>query len=229
MICGFKPPVKKTMEIISSIDGGVRDETSIGGLLPATQYLLRMLAINEIECSSFTSPLVVRTQEEAPGEAPGGLKVKTGAMGELVLTWQIPSRASWNGELLGYTVSCVEEKTNINFIASPNNISNTTLTVHGWATTKTSIASLKKFTRYALRIRTYNSIAPGPWSTVVYGTTSEDAPEAEPQNVSCSSLSSQSIKVLWQEPPPQFHNGVLQGYKILYRPLTKNSTYMMPA
>lgn len=207
----------------------MRDETSIGGLLPATQYLLRMLAINEIECSSFTSPLVVRTQEEAPGEAPGGLKVKTGAMGELVLTWQIPSRASWNGELLGYTVSCVEEKTNINFIASPNNISNTTLTVHGWATTKTSIASLKKFTRYALRIRTYNSIAPGPWSTVVYGTTSEDAPEAEPQNVSCSSLSSQSIKVLWQEPPPQFHNGVLQGYKILYRPLTKNSTYMMPA
>uniref|UniRef100_A0A1S4GPA3 Uncharacterized protein n=1 Tax=Anopheles gambiae TaxID=7165 RepID=A0A1S4GPA3_ANOGA len=216
------------VNMIKSIDGGVRDETSIGGLLPATQYLLRMLAINEIECSSFTSPLVVRTQEEAPGEAPGGLKVKTGAMGELVLTWQIPSRASWNGELLGYTVSCVEEKTNINFIASPNNISNTTLTVHGWATTKTSIASLKKFTRYALRIRTYNSIAPGPWSTVVYGTTSEDAPEAEPQNVSCSSLSSQSIKVLWQEPPPQFHNGVLQGYKILYRPLTKNNEFVFP-
>uniref|UniRef100_A0A182NQ64 Down syndrome cell adhesion molecule-like protein Dscam2 n=1 Tax=Anopheles dirus TaxID=7168 RepID=A0A182NQ64_9DIPT len=213
---------------ISSIDGGVRDETSIGGLLPATQYLLRMLAINEIECSSFTSPLVVKTQEEAPSEAPGGLKVKTGAMGELVLTWQIPGRASWNGELLGYTVSCVEEKTNINFIASLHNISNTTLTVHGWATTKTSIASLKKFTRYALRIRTYNSIAPGPWSTVVYGTTSEDAPEAEPQNVSCSSLSSQSIKVLWQEPPPQFHNGVLQGYKILYRPLTKNNEFVFP-
>ncbi|XP_035786671.1 Down syndrome cell adhesion molecule-like protein Dscam2 isoform X3 [Anopheles albimanus] len=215
----------KVNMIKSSIDGGVRDETSLGGLLPATQYLLRMLAINEIECSTFTPPVAVRTQEEAPSEAPGGLKVKAGAMGELVLTWQIPNRATWNGELLGYTVSCIEERTNINFIASPGNISNTTVTVHGWATTKTALARLKKFTRYALRIRTYNSIAPGPWSSVVYGTTLEDAPEAEPQNVSCASLSSQSIKVQWQEPPPQFHNGVLQGYKILYRPLTKNSKY----
>lgn len=48
-------------------------------------------------------------------------------------------------------------------------------------------------------------------------------PEASPQNVNCSSLSSQSIKVSWKEPPLHLHGGIIQGYKILYRPLVKQS------
>lgn len=52
-------------------------------------------------------------------------------------------------------------------------------------------------------------------------------PEASPQNVNCSSLSSQSIKVSWKEPPLHLHGGIIQGYKILYRPLVKQSKCLL--
>lgn len=183
-----------------------------------------MLAINDIACSPFTKPLVVKTQEEAPAEAPVNLKIKPGGPGELIVTWQVPNKNTWNGELLGYTINCIEEKQNINYISN-NNSQNLTFTANGWATTKMLISSLKKFTRYSIKIRSFNAIAAGPWSPTMHSTTLEDVPETPPQNVSCRSLSSQSIKVHWQEPPPQFHNGILQGYKVLYRSLSKASRY----
>lgn len=183
-----------------------------------------MLAINEIESSTFTNPIVVKTHEEAPAEPPSNLKIKPGGRGELIVTWNIPNKNSWNGELLGYIISCVEEKQNINYIEN-NNATNLTFTANGWATTKMSISSLKKFTRYAVKIRTFNTMSAGPWSPITYGTTLEDIPEAPPQNVTCQSLSSQSIKIVWQEPLLQYHNGILRGYKVLFRPLANNSTF----
>lgn len=211
-----------TYFVFHSTDISARDQAYVTGLHPATQYLMRMLAINEIESSSYTNPIVVKTHEEAPAEPPSNLKIKPGGRGELIVTWIVPNKNSWNGELLGYTINCVEEKQNINYI-SDNNTTNLTFSANGWATTKLSISNLKKFTRYAVKIRTFNTKSAGPWSPITYGTTLEDIPEAAPQNVTCKSLSSQSIKIDWQEPPLQFHNGVLQGYKVLFRPLARNS------
>jgi len=54
-------------------------------------------------------------------------------------------------------------------------------------------------------------------------------PEAAPQNVNCTALSSQSLKISWMEPPLQFHGGIIQGYKILYRPIVHQSEYMLQA
>lgn len=48
----------------------------------------------------------------------------------------------------------------------------------------------------------------------------EGVPEAPPQNVNCIPLTSQSIKISWLEPPLQFHGGAIQGYKILYTPIS---------
>lgn len=208
------------MSCYDSFDGVPREKATIAGLHPATTYLMRMLVVNEIARSPYTDPIVIKTQEEAPTEAPHNIQVHTGNVGELIVTWQIPQKVSWNGELLGYTVNYTEERQNINYI-SPNRTVSKTITVHGWATTKSIITGLRKFSKYSVRIRAFNTIAAGPWSTSVLGTTLEGVPEAAPQNLNCTSLSSQSIKVLWQEPPLQFHGGIIQGYKVLYRPLAK--------
>lgn len=53
-----------------SADGSPREQAVVSGLLPATTYLLRMLAENEIAKSGFTDPLIIKTQEEAPTESP---------------------------------------------------------------------------------------------------------------------------------------------------------------
>lgn len=70
------------------------------------------------------------------------------------------------------------------------------------------------------QVRAINNFGAGPYSSPVVGTTLEGVPEAPPQHVSCVPLTSQSIKISWLEPPIQFHGGAIQGYKILYTPLS---------
>lgn len=205
-----------------SVDGNLREQATLAGLHPSTAYLIRMLAINEIERSSFTEPIMIKTHEEAPTEAPLNIQVQSGAIGELIVTWQVPPRESWNGELIGYTVNCTEEKQNINYI-STNVTMQKSIRVDGFATTKTTIASLRTFKRYSIVVRAINSYGAGPWSLAVFGTTLEGVPESPPQNVNCLALSSQSIKISWLEPPLSAHGGVIQGYKVLYRPMDPES------
>ncbi|KAH9634763.1 hypothetical protein HF086_013623 [Spodoptera exigua] len=45
-------------------------------------------------------------------------------------------------------------------------------------------------------------------------------PESPPTRVSCSALSSSSMKVSWNPPPIGQHGGLIQGYKVIYSPLT---------
>jgi Down syndrome cell adhesion molecule len=180
-----------------------------------------MLVVNEIARSPYTDPITIKTQEEAPTEAPSGIQIVAVNPGELIVTWQIPPRNSWNGELLGYNVSYAEDKQGMNNINSNRTAVSNVITVHGWATSKSIITSLRKFTKYIIRVRAFNTIAEGPWSSTFTATTLEGVPEAPPNDLNCTSLSSQSIKVSWQEPSPQFHGGIIQGYKVLYRPLTK--------
>lgn len=195
------------------------ETATLAGLRPSTTYLIRMVAINEIESSGFTETIVVRTQEEAPTEPPQNVQVQIGGIGELIVTWQLPSRDSWNGELIGYTINCTEEKQNINYISTNASLQKS-IQVDGFATTKTTIKNLRTFRRYSIIVRAINSFGVGPFSAPVYATTLEGVPEAPPQNLNCVALTSQSIKISWFEPPLQYHGGVIQGYKILYNPLS---------
>ncbi|KAH8408036.1 hypothetical protein KR222_011729 [Zaprionus bogoriensis] len=208
--------------ISQSYNIDLRENAIVAGLSPATTFLLRMQAINEIERSAYTDSIMIKTQEEAPKEAPAHVQVQTGGESELIVTWQIPPREFWNGELIGYTVNCSEEKKNINYVNVVKN-SPKLVIVSGWATTKATLRNLHKYTRYSISVRALNGFGSGPWSSTIIGTTAEGVPEASPQNVNCSALSSQSLKITWLEPPLQFHGGIIQGYKILYRPIMNQS------
>lgn len=53
-----------------------------------------MLAINEIERSAYTVPIVIKTREEAPTEAPLTVNAQSGGFGELIVTWQVRNSTS---------------------------------------------------------------------------------------------------------------------------------------
>ncbi|XP_045780750.1 Down syndrome cell adhesion molecule-like protein Dscam2 [Maniola jurtina] len=196
--------------------GDIHYEALLSNLRPHTAYMIRIAAVNQIDHSAFTEAVVVKTQEEAPSEAPSGVSVSAGAAGELHVSWRAPPRDAWHGELLGYSVSCAELGPDA--IALPN--STRTLTVNGWSATELTLSALKKFTRYEVRVRAFNGVAAGPPSAPVTATTLEGVPEAAPTRVACSALSSTSIKVSWAPPPPAFRNGIIQGYKVIYAPLS---------
>ncbi|KOB72718.1 Down syndrome cell adhesion molecule-like protein, partial [Operophtera brumata] len=88
--------------------GDIHYEALMGNLKPHTAYMIRIAAINQIDKSAFTEPVVVKTQEEAPSEAPSNVHVNAGGAGELHVSWKPPPRDAWHGELLGYSVSCAE-------------------------------------------------------------------------------------------------------------------------
>ncbi|KRT80459.1 Immunoglobulin, partial [Oryctes borbonicus] len=202
-----------TLPAITTVisDDNPRESAIIGGLLPATAYKIRMLAVNSIDQSSFTEDVVVKTQEEEPEEAPRDVRIDAVGAGELFLSWQVPPRESWHGELLGYIVSWNEQSKLFN--------STKTLTVKGWATTKVQLTGLRKFTRYDITVRAFNSVSVGPQSPTILGVTKEGVPEAPPQDITCSQIASQSMKVLWSSPPLAQHGGIIQGYKVYYRPI----------
>lgn len=199
--------------------GNQMETANLVGLRPSTTYLIRMVAVNEIERSGFTEPIIVCTHEEAPSSPPLNVHVQAISSSELVVTWKEPERESWNGDLIGYTVNCSEEKQNINYISANESLQKS-IQVDGPATTKTTISHLRTFRRYSIIVRAINSFGAGPFSESVYATTLEGRPEAPPQNTNCNALTSQSIKITWNEPPLQFHGGVIQGYKIRYSPVS---------
>lgn len=42
-------------------------------------------------------------------------------------------------------------------------------------------------------------------------------PDQPPQQIRCSAISSQSLRVRWDPPHPDHRNGILQGYKVIYK------------
>lgn len=188
-----------------------RETAVLGGLVPGVTYKFRMYAINSIDHSPYSEITVAKTQEEEPSEPPKDLHVESLGATELFLSWQVPSRDSWNGHLLGYIVTWNEKGHLANM--------SKTLTVKGWGTTKVQLTGLRKFTSYEISIRAFNSVSVGPPSPVIVGTTKEGVPEAPPLDVTCSQISSQSMRVSWLPPPLGQHGGIIQGYKVYYRPL----------
>ncbi|XP_047109675.1 Down syndrome cell adhesion molecule-like protein Dscam2 [Schistocerca piceifrons] len=186
----------------------------IRDLHPATSYHIRMLAVNAIEASIFTDPLTVKTQEEAPSGAPQEVNAENVDPDELLLTWKAPLADTWNGEILGYTVYW-----NIHGNMFDEKNSTNKLEVRGSSNTEIRLKQLKKFTKYDLYVQAFNDMGPGPLSSPVTITTKEGVPDAPPRNVTCSPLSSQSVKVSWSPPPAHSHGGIIRGYKVIYRPI----------
>ncbi|XP_043274690.1 Down syndrome cell adhesion molecule-like protein Dscam2 isoform X2 [Venturia canescens] len=196
-------------------NGDDQEIALVSGLHPAVTYTFRIFAINSIDASEPTDPVVAKTQEEAPTDPPQNVKVQSAGPGELIVHWQPPPKESCNGDLLGYIVTWSEYSSSTSAGVNQSK----SLTVNGWATTKVQLTGLRKFTKYDISIRAFNSIASGPASPSIVGTTQEGVPEAPPTQVTCTPLSSQSVKVAWSAPPAHLHGGIIQGYKVSYRPV----------
>jgi hypothetical protein len=118
-------------------------------------------------------------------------------------------------------------------------LSNSTLVIDEKWGHQTEISDLKPNSRYHICVRAYNIAGMGPESPFISISTPEggeidndsaitlnyisiilfySAPSSPPQNVVCDALSPKSLQVLWEAPPAQMANGIIQGYKVIYSP-----------
>ncbi|XP_049771919.1 Down syndrome cell adhesion molecule-like protein 1 homolog [Schistocerca cancellata] len=189
-----------------------QQNVSVAGLLPARVYQFRALASNSVGTSNATRALSVTTMEEPPESPPRDVKARTKSSESLFVTWKPPEEKFQNGEILGYYIGY--RRTN-----SSDAFHYKTFEVIPGMPLQGLLTNLQKFTEYTVLIQAYNKAGAGPKSPEITAMTDEDVPGAPPEDVKCKPLSSRALFVQWSSPTAQI-NGVLQGYRVLYRALS---------
>ncbi|XP_073949185.1 Down syndrome cell adhesion molecule 1 isoform X9 [Choristoneura fumiferana] len=192
---------------------GDATEAGVFSLRPATAYHIRIVAENELGTSEPSETVTIITAEEAPTGPPQDVKVDAADKHTLKVTWKPPPPQDWNGELQGYYVGYKLASSNKSFVFETVDISKESGKEH-----HLDILNLKTYTQYSVVVQAFNKMGSGPVSSEVRAYTAEGAPSAPPQDVLCTTLTAQTIRVSWVSPPLAAANGLIKAYKVVYGP-----------
>lgn len=78
------------------------------------------------------------------------------------------------------------------------------------------IMNLKTYTQYSVVVQAFNKVGSGPMSEERRQHTAEGVPEQPPHDTTCTTLTSQTIRVSWMSPSLNAANGVITGYKVIH-------------
>ncbi|KYN03354.1 hypothetical protein ALC62_05746 [Cyphomyrmex costatus] len=194
------------------VPGSQQNVAGVYNLRPATTYHLRIVAENEIGTSDPSDTVTIITAEEAPTGPPTSIKVDALDQHTLKVTWKPPPREDWNGEILGYYVGYRQSSDKPYMFETVDFSKEDTKEHH------LQIANLKTYTQYGVVVQAFNKVGSGPMSEERRQHTAEGVPEQPPHDTTCTTLTSQTIRVSWVSPPLSAANGVITGYKVIYGP-----------
>ncbi|XP_022356160.1 LOW QUALITY PROTEIN: protein sidekick-1 [Enhydra lutris kenyoni] len=183
----------------------------IPNLTPYTHYRFRMRQVNVVGASPFSqSSRVIQTLQAPPDVAPTSVTVRTASETSLRLRWVPLPDSQYNGnpESVGYRIKYWRPDLQAPALAQ---------VIHDRLEREFTIEGLEEWTEYELQVQAFNAIGAGPWSEAVRGRTRESVPSAAPENVSAEAVSSTQILLTWASVPEQDQNGLILGYKILFR------------
>ncbi|XP_075747886.1 cell adhesion molecule Dscam1-like isoform X3 [Rhipicephalus microplus] len=198
---------------------GTKTLASVGPLRPAFTYRCHVRAENDIGIGDPSKDLEVTTAIEVPGGPP--LEVRAVAVDSQTIrvTWKPPERELWHGELKGYYVGYRLDQPGDPYLYKTLQLDQHQDDLAKVVRTEVLLSPLRKFSPYLVLVQAFNAAGPGPRSDEVLVSTLDDVPSQAPQEVQCSPLSSESIRVTWQPPPKSAIHGYLQGYRIWYAQL----------
>ncbi|GAB6026603.1 Down syndrome cell adhesion molecule-like protein 1, variant 2 [Chamberlinius hualienensis] len=186
--------------------------TVVRGLRPGIAYRFRLIAINAVGAGKPSNGVGIRTTEEAPSAPPVDIEARAETSQSVRVTWKPPLKEHWNGDIIGYTVGYREFGPSDPYIYRDTEIN---VSKH----LETVISGLSKYTKYFIVVRARNRIGSGPLSEEIVVETFEDVPAESPSDIKCTSSSPESLDISWNPPPKTSQNGVIQNYKLIYRPV----------
>ncbi|XP_058262226.1 protein sidekick-2 isoform X1 [Hemibagrus wyckioides] len=183
----------------------------VPALNPYTFYRFRMRQVNIVGTSPPSQPSrKIQTLQAPPDMAPLNITLRTASETSLWLRWVPLPEWEYNGnpESVGYKVqySRIGPDAEVLTHMIPDRLER-----------EFTIEDLEEWTEYEVKVRAINGIGAGPWSQPVRGRTRESVPSSGPSNVSAFSTSSSSILVRWFEVPDPDRNGLILGYKVVYK------------
>ncbi|XP_017767417.1 PREDICTED: Down syndrome cell adhesion molecule-like protein Dscam2 isoform X3 [Eufriesea mexicana] len=195
------------------VPGSQQNVAGVFNLRPATTYHLRIVAENEIGASDPSDTVTIITAEEAPSGPPTSVRVDALNQHTLKVTWKPPPREDWNGEILGYYVGY-----RLSSSDKPYMFETVDFLKEDGKEHHLQIMNLKTYTQYSVVVQAFNKVGSGPMSEERRQHTAEGVPEQPPHDTTCTTLTSQTIRVSWMSPPLSAANGVITGYKVIYGP-----------
>jgi len=232
-----------TITVISSSSnstfqiGSSRTTYTLTLLRPYVRYTCLVAAHTAIGRGVFSPQFAVTTLEEAPEAAPIDITYSNVMPQSLQISWNPPLRERHNGIIRHYQIEAYENATGsvLTYQTPSDGIS-------------LLITNLHPFYVYTVRIQAV-TVGPGPLSESLTVTTAEDSklffniqkkkkiyiiiiilvPTAAPLNPSGSSLNATFISILWNPPPPEHINGIIDFYIIEVTEVVTNFTWLFYA
>ncbi|KAM6964645.1 protein sidekick-2 isoform 1-T1 [Tautogolabrus adspersus] len=183
----------------------------VPGLNPYTFYRFRMRQVNIVGTSLPSQPSrKIQTLPAPPDMAPANVTLRTASETSLWFRWMPLPEWEYNGiaEQVGYRVQYFRVGSQGRGLIH---------VIHDRLEREFTIEDLEEWTEYEVRVQAVNGIGMGPWSTPVKGRTRESVPSCGPTNVSTFAITSSSILVRWFEVPEADRNGLILGYKVVYK------------
>ncbi|XP_035389365.1 protein sidekick-2 isoform X2 [Electrophorus electricus] len=183
----------------------------VPALNPYTFYRFRMRQVNIVGTSPPSQPSrKIQTLQAPPDMAPANITLRTASETSLWLRWVPLPEWEYNGnpESVGYRVQCSRpgSQTKVQTHVIPDRMER-----------EFTIEDLEEWTEYEVKVQAINGIGTGPWSLAVRGRTRESVPSCGPTNISAFATTSSSILVRWSEVPEPDRNGLILGYKVVYK------------
>ncbi|XP_059854532.1 protein sidekick-2 [Delphinus delphis] len=180
-------------------------------LNPFTYYSFRMRQVNIVGTSPPSQPSrKIQTLQAPPDMAPANVTLRTASETSLWLRWVPLPEMEYNGnpESVGYKIK---------YSRADGHGKTLSHVVQDRVEREYTIEDLEEWTEYRVQVQAFNAIGSGPWSQTVLGRTRESVPSSGPTNVSVLATTSSSMLVRWSEVPEADRNGLVLGYKVLYK------------
>uniref|UniRef100_A0A674DQG1 Sidekick cell adhesion molecule 2 n=1 Tax=Salmo trutta TaxID=8032 RepID=A0A674DQG1_SALTR len=193
----------------------------VPGLNPYTFYRFRMRQVNIVGTSPPSQPSrKIQTLQARPDMFPANVTLRTASETSLWLRWVPLPEWEYNGdpEVVGYRVW---------YSRTGSQGRALTHVIADRLEREFTIEDLEEWTEYDVRVQALNGIGAGPWSQPVRGRTRESVPSCGPTNVSAFATTSSSILVRWFEVPEPDRNGLILGYKVLFREKDSDSSLQL--
>ncbi|ESN95495.1 hypothetical protein HELRODRAFT_102544 [Helobdella robusta] len=187
-----------------------RTDHEVSNLLPYTEYIFRVIALNANGRSPPSQPVDVTTGELVPGSQPLEVRARAISPNSVVVTWREPNIT--NGVIKGYKVY---------YTLSPNSLPVSLWTQH--TVENTLMATLKNLMRnrtYTITVLAFTRVGDGPLSENVHVVTNTDVPDM-PSNFGATQKSPTSILLHWDRPT----TGSITSYRINYMDYRSKSNF----
>ncbi|XP_073231551.1 neural cell adhesion molecule L1-like, partial [Porites lutea] len=190
----------------------------ITGLDTYTRYVVSVAAVNDVGQGVYSDDVIVWTEEGVPSHAPNISEIFYTSSTSIRVTWEPLSPHFVQGRLLGYRVVYRQ--------VDGENWEKWKAITTGNKEHGTSITGLKKYGAYVVQVGAFTRKGNGLLSKGYMLRTDEDVPSKPPQNLTVAkdNSTSTSLFIHWRPVPANHQNGIILGYRIMYKKSASEDT-----